>query len=118
MMNDDLNMFQNQIPDVDTSTDDQNYVNNQYKMDVFVDDNVNDCISMYGPHLKESLMSELRKNLSDNQLWISKRMGRPNPAGPVMYQPQVFDFSSAPFQKEQYNVVPQYDGYEIGTKHG
>ena len=33
---------------------------------VFVEDNVNDCIHMYGPSLKDQLKQELRKNLADN----------------------------------------------------
>ena len=75
-------------------------------MDVFVDENVHECIGMYGPYLKESLKQEMRKNAADNQLWISKRMGRPQSPNSLAHQPQFYDFVSAPTQKEGYNVVP------------
>lgn len=43
--------------DYDMSIEDKN---NQYHMDQFVEENVADCIGMFGPQLKQHLRQELR----------------------------------------------------------
>ena len=106
MLDQEMNMFQQQqeqymqddtineeeLPEESSQQEqDEDEEENQYKIDRFVEENIVDCIDKVGEGYKENLKRELRQNLAQNQLWISKRMGNNN-----QMQPQYFDISMAP----------------------
>ena len=90
-LQEDTNNEDEQAEEDSQEEQDEEEEENQYKIDQFVEENITDYIDKVGPGMKEKLKSELRQNLAQNQLWISKRMGNN-----TQMQPQYFDMSVAP----------------------